>query len=175
MICENCSVIHNGKYGSGRFCSSKCSRSYSTKINREEINKKVSRTLKNNYQDKEFKIKMQNRKYNTKPAQEKIKDIYLDLLLNGNWNDIPLTIKKKRVLLEQENKCSICSINNWRDKPITLHFDHIDGNNKNNLRENVRYICPNCHSQTETYCGKKQKLPQYNYLKTTKEKLYKAV
>jgi len=111
----------------------------------------------------------------TKNALLKLKNNRETLFKNGNWNELPLTMKKRKVLLEQENKCIICGINNWCDKEITFHFDHIDGNNTNNLRENVRYICPNCHSQTETYCGKKQRLPQYNYLKTTKEKLNKAV
>lgn len=44
-ICECCQKEHNGKYGSGRFCSNKCARSFSTKKKRKEINKKVSKTL----------------------------------------------------------------------------------------------------------------------------------
>ena len=47
FICENCGKEHNGSYGSGRFCSSKCARSFSTKMNRDKINKKVSNTFKN--------------------------------------------------------------------------------------------------------------------------------
>lgn len=46
MICENCGKEHNGSYGSGRFCSKFCARSFSTKYNRNEINKKISNTLK---------------------------------------------------------------------------------------------------------------------------------
>lgn len=49
MICENCGISHNGSYGSGRFCSQKCSRGFSTKFKRGEINYKVSKTLKNKY------------------------------------------------------------------------------------------------------------------------------
>lgn len=45
MICENCGKEHDGSYGSGRFCSCKCARCFSTKANREETNKKVSQTL----------------------------------------------------------------------------------------------------------------------------------
>lgn len=44
--CENCANEHEGTYGSGRFCSTKCSRGFSTKAKRKEINEKVSNTLK---------------------------------------------------------------------------------------------------------------------------------
>lgn len=43
--CENCGIEHDGTYGSGRFCSTKCSRGFSTKAKRKEINKKVSKSL----------------------------------------------------------------------------------------------------------------------------------
>lgn len=45
MICELCQNEHNGSYGSGRFCSKECARSFSTKAKRKEINEKVSKTL----------------------------------------------------------------------------------------------------------------------------------
>lgn len=45
MKCENCNNEHDGSYGSGRFCSLKCARGFSTKENREQISKKVSKTL----------------------------------------------------------------------------------------------------------------------------------
>ena len=44
-ICENCTIEHDGNYASGRFCSSKCSRSFSTKVKRQQINNRVSNTL----------------------------------------------------------------------------------------------------------------------------------
>jgi hypothetical protein len=45
MICENCGINHNGDYGSGRFCSPKCSRGFSTKAKRLEINEKLSNVI----------------------------------------------------------------------------------------------------------------------------------
>ncbi len=43
MICENCNKEHNGIFGSGRFCSKECAKSFSTKEKRKEINKKISK------------------------------------------------------------------------------------------------------------------------------------
>ena len=50
--------------------------------------------------------------------------------------------------------CSICGISDWNGKPIVLELEHKDGNHKNNLIENLSLICPNCHSQTDTYKAK---------------------
>lgn len=48
--------------------------------------------------------------------------------------------------------CSICNIKEWNGKKIVLQLDHIDGDRHNNQLSNLRLLCPNCHSQTETFC-----------------------
>lgn len=64
----------------------------------------------------------------------------------------------KRILAEKYGyKCNNCSISNWLEKAISLHLDHIDGNSDNNILENLRLLCPNCHSQTETFSGRNVK------------------
>lgn len=55
------------------------------------------------------------------------------------------------------NKCTICQIEEWQSKPLSLHLDHIDGNSDNNFPSNLRLLCPNCHSQTETFSGRNKK------------------
>lgn len=64
-----------------------------------------------------------------------------------------------------EDKCSICGITNWHGQKLSLHLDHINGVHDDNRLENLRLLCPNCHSCTPTYAGK-------NIKKTIKEKCY---
>lgn len=74
------------------------------------------------------------------------------------FKDLPRSEKRRRILFEQNFKCIICGLENWMNKPITLHMDHIDGNKNNEVRQNLRLVCPNCHSQTKTYCMAKKYL-----------------
>jgi hypothetical protein len=56
-----------------------------------------------------------------------------------------------------KNKCYICGISEWLEKPLALDLDHINGINNDNRLENLRLLCPNCHSQTHTYRGRNAK------------------
>lgn len=44
----------------------------------------------------------------------------------------------------------------WNGEKLVLQVDHIDGDNTNNIINNLRILCPNCHTQTDTYSNKKR-------------------
>jgi 5-methylcytosine-specific restriction endonuclease McrA len=67
---------------------------------------------------------------------------------------------KRRIIKENliEYICSSCSNDGfWENKPLTLQLDHKNGNNFDNRLINLHFLCPNCHSQTETFSKKKKK------------------
>lgn len=80
----------------------------------------------------------------------------LDEILVKNSNYTNIASLKKRLLKEKrlEYKCSCCGISEWQGKPLSLQLDHINGINNDHRIENLRFLCPNCHSQTNTFAGK---------------------
>lgn len=51
--------------------------------------------------------------------------------------------------------CHECGVDEWRGQKLTMHLDHINGDNRNHSLSNLRFLCPNCHSCTETF-GKRK-------------------
>lgn len=69
----------------------------------------------------------------------------------------------------REYKCERCQISSYNDCPITLEVDHINGDWKDNGPENLRYLCPNCHSQTDTSHRKNMKVTNEQILAACKK------
>lgn len=71
------------------------------------------------------------------------------------------SISTLKIRLVRDNifnyECSNCGLINWDDKPISLQLDHINGIYNDHRIENLRFLCPNCHSQTETFAGRNAK------------------
>jgi 5-methylcytosine-specific restriction endonuclease McrA len=80
-------------------------------------------------------------------------------------------IKKRLLILGVEYKCVECGVcDTYNGREIKLQLDHINGINTDNRIENLRFLCPNCHSQTKTFSGKRHR--KYYYCECG-EKIYK--
>ncbi|MFI1187692.1 HNH endonuclease signature motif containing protein [Streptomyces californicus] len=64
-------------------------------------------------------------------------------------------LKRAMIALGATELCVLCGTGPmWRGCPLPLEVDHIDGNWRNNRPQNLRLLCPNCHSTTDTYRGR---------------------
>lgn len=95
------------------------------------------------------------------------KEIYKNFL-NGNSNlrrgNYSCAVFKPDILIEQNNKCDICGLENiWNNKALVFILDHIDGDASHNTRDNLRLVCPNCDSQLETYKSKNKNGARHQY------------
>lgn len=87
------------------------------------------------------------------------KRLLSDVLIENS--DYSRSCLKQRLLKEGllKNQCDICGqLPEWNGKPLSLQIDHINGINDDNRLENLRILCGHCHSQTETFAGKRMKI-----------------
>lgn len=63
-------------------------------------------------------------------------------------------LRGRLLKLGWEEKCSKCGLTSWQGDDIVLHVDHINGDHCDHRKENLRFLCPNCHQQTKTWGNK---------------------
>ena len=140
-ICPKCNAEHEKP---GIYCCRKCANS---RVFSDETKLKKSLALKgkpSNRQD------VDSWKKNISDAQKKRFD-------ERSFDECGWESKRDRIIKEQNCSCVKCGISEWLGKPIVLEIDHKDGDNNNDVRENLEALCPNCHSQTDTWRGRNKK------------------
>lgn len=86
--------------------------------------------------------------------------IIAQYFIEDNYTNNSTLIKKILSFKLLDYKCNIsdCPLQGiWLKKVLRLHLDHINGDSSDNRLENLRFLCPNCHSQTDTYTGRNSK------------------
>lgn len=90
---------------------------------------------------------------------------------NASASYVRSLIFKKNLL---EYKCQICLIQPvWNGRQLNFQLDHINGDRKDHRLDNLRWICPNCHSQTDTFCSRNSSFSSKK--KVTDEELINAL
>ena len=102
--------------------------------------------------------------YKTNPSGKGLKKpkgigkggILLLEILEGKHPQYQTNKLRKRLISEniKDEKCEVCGIIDWNGLSVSFELDHINGVRTDHRLENLRIICPNCHSQTETYRAK---------------------
>lgn len=127
------------------------------------------RTLKNRILTSELDTTKleENRRTVTKLQPKKHTRNTVDNTLIENCNKPSGTVR--RLMLREsiiKYECSGCGlVDSYNGNPLRLQLDHINGDSKDNRVTNLRWLCPNCHSQTETFAGRNSK----RYKNTPKE------
>jgi hypothetical protein len=78
------------------------------------------------------------------------------ILLAGPRNRTHL---KGRLIAEglKENRCEECGLTEWLGRPLSMALHQVNGDGRDNRLENLRLLCPNCHSQTDNFAGRGRK------------------
>jgi len=152
-LCKKCGKEFEPIKGLINYCSLECRNSRDWT---EEDKNKKSVSAKNSE-----KLKKQLNSIRTEEVYDKIvktkKQNHIKQILESKYEDLSFESLRFRILYEQENKCNHCGLDKWLGKDIILELEHKDGNNKNNVRDNLEMICPNCHSLTQTWRGRNKK------------------
>lgn len=110
----------------------------------------IENNLEEDYKNFRKKVLEEGYKKTGQANQVLFEDIFCE---NSKVNR---NVAKKRIIKDSliEYKCAICgNKGEWNGKKLVLQLDHINGVHNDNRLENLRFLCPNCHSQTETFCG----------------------
>src|SRR3990167_9056641 len=145
MQCELCSEEHEGSYGCGRFCGEACARSFSSRHAKKQLQKeRKCKTCGEVFTRKSGGTNTYCSKHRKKLSR------MIDLI-----EDLPTDYaRKQRLISKRGHQCECCKNESWLGNLIPLQLDHIDGNTDHNVEENLRLLCPNCHTFTPTYCGR---------------------
>ena len=137
--CKYCKVnlIYDKRYND--FCNHSCSVTFNNKKRKKQ---------------RKFCLccnKQQDLSQNKYFCDNKCKVLFKEKQINENVFLGSIATIRKYIFKIRDRHCEICKLSLWLENPIPLQMDHMDGNPINNKLDNLRLLCPNCHSTTPTF------------------------
>lgn len=118
------------------------------------MHNKVKKRIKNDGLNTDHMNKLNNNISRNSITKTSLNEILIENSTYTNRTRLKIRLVNEGIL---KYKCVECeNEGEWMDKPISLQLDHKNGVNNDNRLENLRFMCPNCHSQTDTFSGKNQ-------------------
>ena len=165
-FCYDCSPF--GKHNTSKFAVCRF-RSAIDKLSNDEFKTLIESSTSRN--DVFIKLGVNRSGYSTRILNRRLERDNIDVshfVLGGELNN--KKIKSENVYIEKsfyrnirnrffndklkEYKCEVCDLSPmWNNAPLNLQLDHVNGNRYDNQVNNLRWICPNCHTQTKTFAG----------------------
>lgn len=147
--CKKCGKSFLPKKGLVNYCSMSCRQS---RPRPESVRQKISEGVKSSkfQYSSEWLAKVTKANQN----KNKIKKQKETFKKKRNYNTAHKSTIKKWYL-ETQNNCEQCGLNEWMGQEIILEVHHIDSNTDNNHFDNLKALCPNCHSFTDGWRNRK--------------------
>jgi hypothetical protein len=153
--CKKCDEEFEPSKGLIDYCSLACRNS---RVRTDEIKDKIGAGVnKSNVIKKEKGTFSKERYESWLRGSSKKKNTIRQRLLSVPFESLSFERLKRRIKYEQDDKCNRCGNNEWMGENLILELEHKDGDNKNNKRDNLECLCPNCHSLTKTWRGRNKK------------------
>lgn len=143
-VCPKCGAEH---HKAGTFCTRKCA---NARVFTAEANEKRSVAARARFATLKQDDPEACKAY-TQPAVAAYVSKMTNALMEADTATLSASRLRRRIYIEQKGCCLHCGLSEWMGQKLTIEVDHIDGDNTNGQRENLRGLCPNCHSLTPTW------------------------
>lgn len=148
IVCGQCRLeLEDLESRNRKFCSQSCNAKFNNKLRLSKPNQSINCFCLN------CNITISSKKFCSKKCQFDFQKNEIFTKIENGDNNFTDRVYKKYLISKFGEKCMSCGwceVNKKTNK-IPIQLEHIDGHSENNSLDNLKLLCPNCHSLTSTY------------------------